>query len=72
MNTEYIKNYRDKELKQYILAYLLITISSVGFYTEESVKNTDLLPSLFSMAAIDVLVGSICVLVFVLKLYMSF
>lgn len=34
MNTEYIKNYRDKELKQYILAYLLITISSVGFYTE--------------------------------------
>jgi hypothetical protein len=67
MNTEYIKNYRDKELKQYILAYLLITISSVGFYTEESVKNTDLLPSLFSMAAIDVLVGSICVLVFVLN-----
>ena len=42
-------------------------ISSVGFYTEESVKNTDLLPSLFSMAAIDVLVGSICVLVFVLN-----
>ena len=39
----------------------------MGFYTEESVKNTDLLPSLFSMAAIDVLVGSICVLVFVLN-----
>lgn len=65
MNTEYIKDYRYKELKQYVLAYLLIAISSVGFYTEESVKSMGLLPSLFSMATIDALVGATCVLVFV-------
>ena len=44
------------------MAYLLIAISFVGFYTEESVKNKGLLPSLFSMATIVALVGAICVL----------
>ena len=38
MNTEYIKDYKYKELKQYILAYLLITVASVGFY----IKNTNI------------------------------
>lgn len=47
---------------EYVLAYLLIAISFVGFYTEESVKNKGLLPSLFSMATIVALVGAICVL----------
>ena len=65
MNTEYIKDYKYKELKQYVLAYLLITIASVGFYTKTSAEAADLLSSLFNMIAIDVLVGAICALVFV-------
>lgn len=65
MNTEYIKDYKYKELKHYILAYLLIAIASIGFGTRASIENSDLLSSLFNMVAIDVLVGAICALVFV-------
>ena len=67
MNTEYIKDYKYKELKQYVLAYLLITIASVGFYTKANVETANLLSSLFNMVAIDVLLGAICTLVFVLN-----
>ena len=67
MSTKYIKSYKDKELKQYILAYMLIAISSVGFYTNESVGNTDLLLSIFNMASIDVFIIAICGLVLVMN-----
>ena len=65
MNTEYIKDYKYKELRQYIISYLLITIASVGFCTRATIENSDLFSSLFNMIAIDVLVGAICTLVFV-------
>ena len=67
MNTEYIKNYKYKELRQYIISYLLITIASVGFCTRATIGNSDWYSSLFNMIAIDVLVGAICTLVFVLN-----
>ncbi len=67
MNTEYIKNYKYKELRQYIISYLLITIASVGFCTRATIGNLDWYSSLFNMIAIDVLVGAICTLVFVLN-----
>lgn len=67
MNTEYIKDYKFKELKQFVLAYLLITVASVGFYTEANVETEGLVSSLFSMVTIDILVGGICALVFVLN-----
>lgn len=67
MNTEYIKDYKYKELRQYIISYLLITIASVGFCTRATIENLDLFSSLFNMIAIDVLVGAICTLVFVLN-----
>ena len=63
MNTEYTKDYKDKELRQYVLAYLLITVTSVGFHTQLAERIT--LSSLLKMATIDVFVGAICVLVFV-------
>ena len=67
MNTEYIKDYKYKELRQYIISYLLITIASVGFCTRATIGNLDWYSSLFNMIAIDVLVGAICTLVFVLN-----
>ena len=67
MNTQYIKNYKYKELRQYIISYLLITIASVGFCTRATIGNLDWYSSLFNMIAIDVLVGAICTLVFVLN-----
>ena len=65
MNTEYIKDYKYKELKQYVLAYLLVAIASVGLYTKVSVGPSNLLSSFLNMVSIDVLVGAICSLVFV-------
>ena len=37
MNVEYIKDYKYKELKQYVLAYLLITVASVGLYAKNTI-----------------------------------
>lgn len=37
MNVEYIKDYKYKELKQYVLAYLLIAVASVGFYIKDTI-----------------------------------
>ena len=67
MNVEYIKDYKYKELKQYILAYLLITVASVGFYIKDTIDAGGVLSALFSMIAIDTLVGAICALVFILN-----
>ena len=67
MNVEYIKDYKYKELKQYVLAYLLITVASVGLYAKNTIEAAGLLPTLFSMIAIDTLAGAICALVFVLN-----
>lgn len=50
-----------------IISYLLITIASVGFCTRATIGNLDWYSSLFNMIAIDVLVGAICTLVFVLN-----
>lgn len=46
---------------------MLITIASVGFCTRATIGNLDWYSSLFNMIAIDVLVGAICTLVFVLN-----
>ena len=35
---EYVKNYKEKELRQYVLAYLLFTIASIGFQTVAELK----------------------------------
>lgn len=68
---EYIKNYKEKELRQYILAYLLIAIASVGFQTVEELKvsenEVNLMLSIFQMIMTDIFVGAICVLVLILN-----
>ena len=46
---------------------MLITIASIGFCTRATIGNLDWYSSLFNMIAIDVLVGAICTLVFVLN-----
>ena len=60
MNVEYIKDYKYKELKQYVLAYLLIAVASVGFYVKDTIGAVGLLSALSSMIAI-------CALVFILN-----
>mgnify|MGYP004480328589 CR=1 FL=1 len=67
MNIEYIKDYKYKELKQYIFAYLLIVIASVGLYAKNTVDVLGILPTLFSMIAIDTLAGAICAIVFIIN-----
>lgn len=67
MNVEYIKDYKYKELKQFVLAYLLIAVASVGFYIKDTIGAVGLLSALSSMIAIDTLAGAICALVFILN-----
>lgn len=67
MNTEYIKDYRDKELKQFVVAYFLIAVASVGFYLLSSTEAIEGLSVLFEMLTIDIFVGAISVLVIILN-----
>ena len=67
MNTEYIKSYREKELRQYVLAYLLIAIACVGFQKQVVGATSVTLESLFTMFITDFFVGAMCVLVLVLN-----
>jgi len=66
---EYVKNYKEKELRQYILAYLLIAIASVGFQTvaefQVSGNDTNTMMSIFQMIMTDIFIGAICVLVII-------
>lgn len=65
MNTEYIKDYRDKELKQFVVAYFLVAVAAVGFYTLSSTKVVGVLSALSEMITIDIFVAAISVLVII-------
>lgn len=67
MKDHYVKDYKEKELRQYILAYLLITIASVALQTNFSADNANFLNTLLKMAAIDIWVGGLSVLVTILN-----
>lgn len=54
MKDHYVKDYKEKELRQYILAYLLITVASIALHTDFSADNENLLDTLLKMAAIDI------------------
>ena len=56
MNTEYIKNYKDKELKQFVVAYFLVAVAAVGFYALSNTETIGLLTALFEMITIDIFV----------------
>ncbi len=67
MNTEYIKDYKSKELKQFVIAYFLIAVASVGFYALPNTQMVGILAASFEMISIDIVTGAICVLVFILN-----
>lgn len=67
MSIEYIKNYKDKELKQYVIAYFLVAMATVGFYTLSNTTSVGILSALFEMMTIDILIGAMCVLVIILN-----
>ena len=39
MKDHYVKDYKEKELRQYILAYLLITVAFIALHTDFSADN---------------------------------
>jgi len=67
VNAEYIKDYKDKELKQFVVVYFLVAVAAVGFYELSSVKTIGMLSALFEMITIDIFVGAISVLVTILN-----
>ena len=64
-DVEYVKGYKDKELRQYVLAYLLVTIASIGFQTKIIGSTAGSFASLFQMIVTDFFVGAICILVLI-------
>ena len=50
MKDHYVKDYKEKELRQFILAYLLITVASIALHTDFSADNENLLDTLLKMA----------------------
>ena len=66
---KYVKNYKEKELRQYVLAYLFITIATVGFQTaaelQVSESYTNVMMLIFKMIMTDVFIGAFCVLVMI-------
>jgi len=65
---EYVKDYREKELRQYVMAYLLIAIASVGFHTVAGLQQisdsaTSTMVSILQMIMTDIFLGAICVIV---------
>jgi len=62
-----IKSYKDKEMRQYILAYLLIAVASIGLQAYLENGRALSIDSLFQMAMTDILVGAISILVVVLN-----
>ena len=67
MKNHYVKDYKEKELRQFILAYLLITVASIALHTDFSADNADLLDPLLKMAAMDIWVSGLSVLVVILN-----
>ena len=67
MNIEYIKDYKEKELKQFVIAYFLVAVAAVGFYSLSSAKSVGVLSAFFEMITIDIFVGAISVLVTILN-----
>lgn len=67
MKDHYVKDYKEKELRQFILAYLLITVAAIALHTDFSADNADLLDTLLKMAAMDIWVSGLSVLVVILN-----
>lgn len=65
MNNNYIKDYRDKELKQYILASFFIVIAAIGLCMYGLQDQGTNLSVVLETLSVDILEGAICILVFI-------
>ena len=65
MNIEHIKDYKDKELKQFVVVYFLIVVAAAGFYVLPSATSVGMLLTVFEMITIDIFVGAISILVII-------
>lgn len=63
MNYDYIKDYRGKELKQYVIAYLLMLMCSIGLNASFSGVNS--FSEVLNILSLDLLAGAICILVLI-------
>ena len=69
---KFVKDYREKELRQYVLAYLLITVAFVGFNTVAELQQVlgsaaNTIPLILQMVMTDIFLGAVCVLVLILN-----
>ena len=67
MNKDYIKDYKYKELRHYILAFFLIAVSSIGLMECDFMSPEKYFETAMSMISMDLLQGAICILVMILN-----
>ena len=65
MNKDYIKDYKHKELRQYILAFFLIVVSSIGLMAYDSIQPEKYYEYAISIISMDLLQGAVCILVMI-------
>ena len=65
MNVDYIKDYKDRELKQFVGAYFLVAVAATGFYTLPSMQDVGLETVLSKTLTIDAFIAAASVLVII-------
>lgn len=67
MSLSYVKDYKDKELRQYITVYFLVAVGSAGAYALSSPRDLGTLSMLLEIITIDFFLGALSVLVIILN-----
>ena len=67
---DYVKDYKEKELRQYVVAYLLIVVAFVGLHTVAELRQAlsgaaSKMPLILQMIMTDIFLGAVCVLVII-------
>ncbi len=67
MNNDYIKDYKGKELKLFIMSYMLITAVVVAFYVMKNNEIVEVFPVLIELVTFDAIAGAACSIVYIVN-----
>lgn len=67
MNNDYIKDYKEKELRLFIASYMLISVATIALYVMKSNEIIEVFPVLLELVTLDVVVGVACTMVYIVN-----
>lgn len=67
MNNDYIKDYKGKELKLFIMSYMLITAVVIAFYVMKNNEIVEVFPVLIELVTLDAIAGVACTIVYIVN-----